>query len=234
MTWDWLIRARGLTAGYRGQAVLRDLTFTLPRGTYTALLGANGSGKSTLLKTLLGLLPPILGMIEYGTPTPPATGYVPQQDHLDPNYPLSALDVVLMGAHQRLGPFRSAAKEKELARECLRETDTVDLADKPFSRLSGGQQQRVLIARALAVKPEVLVLDEPTSGVDPSAVGTILELLNRIHRERQLTILLVTHDYGIVRQNADRVAWLHDGTLIEGDPATLMTPEHVTKMLNLA
>lgn len=235
MSQDWLIRLRGLTAGYRGQPVLRDIDFTLLHGSFTALLGANGSGKSTLLKTILGLLPPVIGEVEYRQSTSPVIGYVPQQEQLDGNYPLSAFDVVLMGAYARLrsGPAIPAS-EQSFARECLAATGVEALARQPFAQLSGGQKQRVLIARALACRPELLILDEPTSGVDAPATEAILELLTGIHRERQLTVLLVTHDFGIVRRHATRVAWLWHGRLTEGDPAELMRPEQVARMLELA
>jgi manganese/zinc/iron transport system ATP- binding protein len=232
---DWIIRLHGLAAGYRGQTVLRDVDFTLLRGSFTALLGANGSGKSTLLKTILGLVPSLAGQIEFRHIASPTIGYVPQHERLDGNYPLAALDVVMMGAHLRIAAgFAVPASERAAARECLRATGVEDLAGQRFARLSGGQKQRVLIARALMTRPDILVLDEPTSGVDASATAAILELLAGIHRERQLTILLVTHDLGIVRRHANRVAWLRHGRLTEGETAVLMTPEHIAEMLELA
>jgi ABC-type Mn2+/Zn2+ transport system ATPase subunit len=234
MSQDWCIRSVDLAAGYRGQAVLRGVNFTLAQGSFTALLGANGSGKSTLLKTILGLLSPVAGRVEFRQFASPVIGYVPQQEQLDANYPLSALDVVLMGAHPRLraGPAIPAA-ERAFAVECLQATGVDSLASQRFARLSGGQKQRVLIARALATQPDLLVLDEPTSGVDASATEAILELLAGIHRDRHLTILLVTHDFGIVRRHASRVAWLWHGRLTEGEPAELMSPAHVAHMLEL-
>ena len=235
MNQDWIIRLRGLAAGYRGQPVLRDVDFTLLRGSFTALLGANGSGKSTLLKTILGLLPPIRGQVEFRHIASPTIGYVPQKEQLDANYPLSALAVVLMSAHARIAAgFAVPAGERILARECLRATGVEDIAAQRFARLSGGQKQRVLIARAVMTKPDILILDEPTAGVDASATTAILELLTGIHQERHLTILLVTHDFGIVRRHANRVAWLRNGRLTEGDTAALMTPAHIAEMLDLA
>jgi len=235
LTPDWILRLRGVTAGYRGQAVLRGIDFTLNRGSFTALLGANGSGKSTLLKTILGLLPPVSGEVEFRGLSSPSMGYVPQQEQLDANYPLSALDIVLMGGHARIpAGFGVPAQERALAGECLSATGVEEIAGQRFARLSGGQKQRVLIARALMIRPDVLVLDEPTSGVDVSATAAILDMLATIHRERHLTILLVTHDFGIVRRHASRVAWLHNGRLTEGETAALMTPERITGMLDLA
>jgi ABC-type Mn2+/Zn2+ transport system ATPase subunit len=234
MSQDWTIRLRGVAVGYRERTVLSDLDFTLLQGSFTALLGANGSGKSSLLKTILGLLPALQGAVEFRHIASPVIGYVPQQEQLDANYPLSALDVVLMATHARLSTGLAVpVAERALAMECLQATGVGELADRRFAKLSGGQKQRVLIARALATRPDILVLDEPTSGVDASATGAILEMLGDIHRERHLTILLVTHDFGIVRRHATRVAWLRHGQLTEGVPAEFMSPEHVARMLEL-
>jgi ABC-type Mn2+/Zn2+ transport system ATPase subunit len=231
---DWLLRLRGVAAGYRGRAVLQDVDFTLQRGSFTALLGANGSGKSTLLKTILGLLPPIQGRVEFPPTSSPAIGYVPQQEQLDANYPITAFDVVLMGGYGRLtNGLAVPGHERLLAHECLESTGVADLSNRRFAQLSGGQRQRVLISRALITKPAILILDEPTAGIDVTATASFLELLAGIHRERRLTVLLVTHDFGIVRRHASRVAWLRSGRLTEGETASLMTTERIAEMLEL-
>jgi len=234
MSADGIIHLRSVTVGYRGAAVLAGVDFTLLRGSFTALLGANGSGKTTLLRTLVGLLPPMQGRVEFDAASTPVLGYVPQQEHLDPNYPLTAFDIVLMGAHVRMpAGFGVPASERRTALECLSATGVAEIAGRRFAQLSGGQKQRVLIARALMTRPDILILDEPTSGIDASATVSILELLGEFHRDRNLTILLVTHDFGIVRRHANQVAWLHHGRLTAGDTATLMTAEQVAEMLDL-
>lgn len=200
--------------GYDGKPVLAGLTFELPRGRFTAMVGENGSGKTTLLKTLAGILPPVGGRVELsGTNgAPPVLGYVPQRDSLDPLWPLSAFEVALMGTYGRLGAGRAAGEaEHRFARECLAQTGAADWERKAFSVLSGGQKQRVLIARALATQPEVLLLDEPTAGIDPETTQAVMAMLSRLHRERHLTILMVNHDLPLARKHATNVLRVGDG-----------------------
>lgn len=227
-----LITLDRLAIGYDGQAVLSDISLTVARGSFTAILGANGSGKSTLLKTLLGLQPPVAGQM---TITPPVTfGYVPQAIQFDPLYPLTGFDVALMGTFGRVGPARFPSRaEKNFVRECLDATAAGEFARRKFSQLSGGQKQRVLIARALAAKPDVLVLDEPTAGVDTAATHALLEFISQIHVERKLTILLVTHDLPLVRKHAQQVIWLHDGKILVGTTAELLAPERLAQILEM-
>ena len=200
--------------GYDAKPVLRGLTLDLPRGRFTAVVGENGSGKTTLLKTLAGILPPVGGRVEFSgaSGATPVLGYVPQRDGLDPLWPLSAFEVTLMGTYGRLGPGRGAgAAERQLARDCLAQTGAADLERKAFSILSGGQKQRVLIARALATQPDVLLLDEPTAGIDPETTQAVMEMLSRLHREQRLTILMVNHDLPLARRHATDVLRVADG-----------------------
>ena len=207
-------RLADAAVGYDGKPVLRGLTFELPRGRFTAMVGENGSGKTTLLKTLAGILPPVGGRVELSGPNGalPVLGYVPQRDTLDPLWPLSAFEVALMGTYGRLGAGKGAGEaERELARASLAQTGAADLERKAFSVLSGGQKQRVLIARALATQPEVLLLDEPTAGIDPETTQAVMAMLSRLHRERQLTILMVYHDLPLARKHATDVLRVADG-----------------------
>ena len=200
--------------GYDAKPVLRGLTLDLPRGRFTAVVGENGSGKTTLLKTLAGILPPVGGRVEFSgaSGATPVLGYVPQRDGLDPLWPLSAFEVALMGTYGRLGAGRGAgAAERQLARDCLAQTGAADLERKAFSILSGGQKQRVLIARALATQPDVLLLDEPTAGIDPETTQAVMEMLSRQHREQRLTILMVNHDLPLARRHATDVLRVADG-----------------------
>jgi ABC-type Mn2+/Zn2+ transport system ATPase subunit len=226
-----------LTVGYGGHAVLSDLSATIPGGSFTALLGTNGSGKSTLLKTLLGLLPPLAGRIGFdpdGSGRPPCFGYVPQQETFDPLYPLSAYDVALMGTYGRIAPGRPVpAAEKAFAHDCLRSTGAGEFSHQGFSRLSGGQRQRVLIARALAMRPDLLILDEPTSGIDTAATQAVMNVIAGIHCEQALTILWVTHDLRLVRHYARQAIWLHEGRAICGGVAELLTPDRLAEIMNV-
>ena len=225
-----------LAIGYDGRAVLSGISLAIARSSFTAILGANGSGKSTLLKTLLGLQPPVAGQIKItaSVNTPLIFGYVPQTSELDPLYPLTGFDVALMGTFGRVGPGRFPPRnEREFVRDCLRATAADGFAQQKFSLLSGGQKQRVLIARALATRPDVLVLDEPTAGVDAAATRALLEFISRIHAERKLTILLVTHDLPLVRRHAQQIIWLHQGRVRHGSVAELFTPERMAEIFEM-
>jgi ABC-type Mn2+/Zn2+ transport system ATPase subunit len=227
-----VITLEGLAIGYDGQAVLSGISLAVARGSFTAILGANGMGKSTLLKTLLGLQPAVSGQIKI---QPPATfGYVPQATQFDPLYPLTGFDVALMGVFGRVKPMQFPSRaEKDFVRDCLRATAADEFAKKKFSQLSGGQKQRVLIARALATQPDILVLDEPTAGVDVAATHSLLEFISQIHAERKLTVLLVTHDLPLVKKHAQQIIWLHDGQVLHGSVAELFTPKRMAEIFEM-
>jgi ABC-type Mn2+/Zn2+ transport system ATPase subunit len=226
------VRLDNLSIGYDNHAVLSNISLSIAHSSFTAILGANGSGKSTLLKTLLGLQPPLAGKIHFTTP--PIFGYVPQSVELDTLYPLTGFDVALMGVYGRIRPGGFLPRhEQDFVRECLRATAAGDFAGQRFNRLSGGQKQRVLIARALATKPNILVLDEPTAGVDAAATQALLEFISQIHEERKLTILLVTHDLALVRKHAGQIIWLHRGKVLCGTVAELLTPERMAEIFEI-
>lgn len=230
-----LITLENLGIGYGGRAVLSGISFPIVQGSFTALLGANGSGKSTLLKTMLGLLPPVSGLVAIAAGGPkPVFGYVPQSTHFDPLYPLTAFDVALMGTYGRVGAGRFVPAQEELfAAECLKATGADTFARHPFAELSGGQKQRVLIARALATRPNILVLDEPTSGVDHAATHAVMEFVSGIRRERDIAVLLVTHDFAVVRRHADHIVWLHEGHVLQGTPDELLNPTRMAEILEM-
>ncbi|MDB6035745.1 MAG: manganese transporter ATP-binding protein [Verrucomicrobiales bacterium] len=236
MTTETLITLQEVGVGYDRQAVLRGVNLQIRRGTFTGLLGANGTGKSTLLKTLVGIIPAVEGVIQLGNVEghPAVFGYVPQREALDPIFLLSSFEVVLMGACGRVGPGRRFSHgEKDLAHDCLRRTGADQLSRKRFSQLSGGQKQRVLIARALAARPDMLLLDEPTAGIDTAATQAIMELLRQLHREQKLTILMVNHDLPVVRRYVDEVIWLHEGKVLQGSVQELLSREKVEQILDL-
>ena len=225
-----------LAVGYGRRVVLPDVNLTLRRGSFTGLLGPNGSGKSTLLKTVLGIYPPLAGemLLHPIGGRQPVLGYVPQRESLDPIYLLSSLEVALMGACGRVGPGRWINRsERAWARECLRKTGSEDLAPKRFSELSGGQKQRVLMARALVTRPDVLMLDEPISGIDANASRAIMELLRDLHQAHEQTIVIVSHDLHTVRQYAQDVIWLHQGKVLHGPVKELLSREKIEEVLDL-
>jgi ABC-type Mn2+/Zn2+ transport system ATPase subunit len=232
---ELLITMDNLSIGYNGQPMLSGLTLSITRASFTAILGANGSGKSTLLKTLLGLLPPVAGRIDIVSAGTPLTfGYVPQSNQFDPVYLLTGFDVALMGVYGRIrvGHLISPV-ERDFTRECLQAVGAEDFFHKRFAELSGGQKQRVLIARALTTRPDILVLDEPTAGVDRETTTAVLEFISEICKEKKITVLLVTHDFSAVRRYAEKVIWLHEGKIFQGAAGELLTAERMAEIFEI-
>jgi zinc transport system ATP-binding protein len=196
-----VLACRDLAFAYDGRPVLQHVNLAIPAGDFVSVVGPNGSGKTTLLRLALGLLRPTAGEVTVFGEKPERSrhriGYVPQHTHLDPLFPVSALDVVLMGRlglGARLGPWRR--RDREAARAALAEVDLAEHADRHFAALSGGQKQRTLIARSLAGEPELLLLDEPTAGLDAHVEEGFFRLLETLNR--RLTIVMVSHDLGFV------------------------------------
>jgi len=185
---------------YNGEPVLSRVYFKIFPLDLVSLIGPNGGGKTTLFRLLLGLLRPGHGTIRIFGQSPERArtrvGYVPQYARFDPRFPISVRDVVAMGrlGNLRTGPYRNSDRQAALV--ALEEVGLAELDSRPFSDLSGGQRQRVLIARALASKPELLLLDEPTANVDRTAETKLYELLRKLNR--RLTILMASHDVGFV------------------------------------
>jgi ABC-type Mn2+/Zn2+ transport system ATPase subunit len=224
-----LLGLEDLSLGYEGTPVLQHLTLSVEEGEFLALLGPNGAGKTTLLRGLVGLIPVLGGRLAYGfdrAESPP--GYVPQRDTLDPIFPLSALEVVLMGTYARRGPLRFIRRrEHRLAADCLEQVGLAAIGEQPFWSLSGGQKQRVLIARALAAEPRLLLLDEPTAGVDPGAAASIMEVIARLNRDRGLTVILVTHQLRMLASLVHSVIWVDGGSAVKGSAEEMLTPERI-------
>jgi ABC-type Mn2+/Zn2+ transport system ATPase subunit len=209
--------------------VLEHLSFAVACGECLALVGPNGAGKSTLLRGLLGLIPVLAGQIAYGFDRSTAPlGDVPQREALDPIFPLTVFEVVLMGTYGRLALLQPVGRrQRQLAAHCLERVGLADLADQPFWALSGGQKQRVLLAHALAVEPTLLLLDEPTAGVDLGAASAIMDLLAQLHRAQGLTVMLVSHHLRLVRSLVHSVVWLEDGCASKGATEVMLAPERI-------
>src|SRR3954464_8827232 len=160
-----LIQFAGATLGYGRRAVLTNISFDIPEGDFLGLVGPNGAGKTTILRALLGSLTPLSGTVSRATTL--RFGYVPQRDQVDYNFPLKVLDVVMMGRYDRIGLGRRPTQDdRDRACAAPEHVGIINLAENPLGALSGGQKQRALIARALVGEPNVLVLDEPTNGMD--------------------------------------------------------------------
>lgn len=223
-----LIELRNASFGYGGVAVIRGVSLRVEAGAFLGIVGPNGSGKSTLFRGCLGLIPPLTGSVERHTS---AIGYVPQREQLDPIYPLRVDEVVHMGAYGRLRGWRGLRDEdRELAVRCLERVSMADRAQSAFASLSGGQRQRVLIARALMSRPALLLLDEPTSGVDRTAQGQILELLTTLNRHEHVAVLLVSHQIAMVRDAVDEVLWVDGGSVGRGDARTMLASENLDRL----
>jgi ABC-type Mn2+/Zn2+ transport system ATPase subunit len=230
-----LITIEGLAIGYNGKPVLSGISVSIDQGGFTAILGANGCGKSTLLKTILGLIPPIGGHLQIGSGNQPIVfGYVPQSTELDPLYPFTGFDVALMGTYGRVKPGKFVpVVERSFVHQCLEAAGAEGFEGKRFAELSGGQKQRILIARALATRPDMLVLDEPTAGVDAVATHAVLEFISNIHEEKNITILLVTHDLPIVRKHAQQVIWIHNEKVLHGNVGEMLKPERLSEIFEM-
>ncbi|MHC4845085.1 MAG: metal ABC transporter ATP-binding protein [Planctomycetota bacterium] len=218
-----------MSCGYGRRLVLSKVSLSISRGEVVALVGPNGAGKTTLLRVLLGLLRPRDGRIETDRSKPPRAGYVPQVDVSEVLFPVTSLEVVVMGLTPSLGLLaRPGRHAKERAREALDRLDVQDLAGRPFRELSGGQRQRVLLARGLVADPELLVLDEPVRGLDfASSAALVTEILD-LAREHDMGVVVATHSLDLVANHADQVALFKDGEVTAGPADEIMTSEVLT------
>jgi zinc/manganese transport system ATP-binding protein len=219
-----------VTCGYHGKPVFRDVTLTLHAGQLAGLVGPTGSGKTTLLKALLGLVRPRQGEVGvFGVPVTRATrariGYVPQLETLDWQFPVTAEQVVLMGAYRGMSwlPWCRAA-ERHAAQQLMEQLGIAECAGQHIRELSGGQQQRVFLARALLGKPQLLILDEPTVGVDLKTQHDILHLLGNLSAQG-ITILLTTHDLNAVAAHLPWLICFNRGVIAQGPPDLVFTPD---------
>lgn len=205
---------RGAAFGYGGRPLLRNVDLEIHAGELLGIVGPNGGGKTTLIRGILGLIPPLQGSVERSSQR---LGYVPQRESLDPIFPLAVYEVVEMGAYGRLSGMRCLSRdERQLARTQLERVGLAERAKDAFASLSGGQRQRVLIARALMSAPNLLVLDEPTSGVDHEAELRILELLRELAAKENLAVLLVSHHLELLREEVREVLLVADGRVLRG------------------
>jgi ABC-type Mn2+/Zn2+ transport system ATPase subunit len=227
-----LVSFRQAALGYARRVVLRDLTFDIVEGDFLGLVGPNGAGKTTILRTFLGSLEPLGGTVTIAPGL--RYGYVPQRDQVDSLFPLRVDDVVLMGRYDRIGlGRRPTADDRSRALDALDQVGIRHLADHPLNDLSGGQKQRTLIARALVGDPNVLVLDEPTTGMDLVATTQILGLVRDLHERTRLTVVMVSHALNEVANYVARIALVHKGGFHIGTTAEVMTEQALTAMYGI-
>jgi zinc transport system ATP-binding protein len=223
-----VLSADSVSFAYGAEPVLEQVGLELAPGEFTALVGPNGAGKSTLLRVVLGLLAPHAGRVElFGVPPRRLRdrwrlGYVPQRPRLAPDLPATVEEVVAAGRLAKQGWWRrSRPADRAAVMHALESVALAELHHARVAELSGGQQQRVLIAKALASEPELLILDEPTAGVDAQAQRLFRDSLVHLLREHGAAVLLVSHELGAVADDLDRVIVLRRHVLFDGKPSDL-------------
>ncbi|MBN2466028.1 metal ABC transporter ATP-binding protein [candidate division WOR-3 bacterium] len=227
------VRFDHVTVAYQQSIAIEDVSFELSPGEFLGIIGPNGSGKTTLLRAVLGLVRPVSGNVVVlgaaGRELPNVRrhiGYVPQRRALDPQFPISVRDAVAMGLYPTLGAFRRpTAGEQARVEQALAAVGLSESTGHVAGHLSGGQQQRLLIARALVQEPQILLLDEPTSAVDVATRSAIVELVRRLHAERRLTTLYVTHDVNEVLPCVDKVLYINRTVRAFGSCAQVLSRE---------
>ncbi len=190
-----LINVKNLYLGYDNKEVIKNLSFEINEGDFICVVGQNGAGKSTLIKGILGLIKPMKGKIIYNNLNKILIGYMPQETKVDKNFPASVYEIVLSGTLNKMGlrPFYNK-EEKSRALAALKALKIENLKDKNFSELSGGQRQKVLLARSLAATSKLIILDEPSNNLDYNSKKELYEELIRLNKEKELTIIMITHD----------------------------------------
>ncbi len=200
-----------------GRRILDDVSFFIPKGEFLCLCGPNGAGKSTLLKTILGLLKPTTGTVKLSG----RVGYVPQRKTFDRDFPATALELIVANLRGNW-PVRVTREERGRALSVLELVGGVKLVDKNLSDLSGGETQRVFLARALVTDPVLIILDEPTAGVDAQGRSEFMTLLQEISRSEELAAILVTHNLAAVSRTAERIIYLDGRIMAWGLPGEIL------------
>ncbi len=222
-----VVQIKDMSFKYGNETVLRDINLQIKQGDFFGLIGPNGSGKSTLLKTILGLLPIQKGEVFlFGKPLHQfrdwdKIGYVSQKANaFNTGFPATVFEVVSMGLFGKKGLFRRLNKQdKQKVREAIKIVGLSDYEKRNIGKLSGGQQQRTFIARALVSDPKLLILDEPTVGIDADSTKQFYQLLSKLNREMGITIVLVSHDIAVITKQVNKIACLNKGLHFHGSPA---------------
>ncbi|WP_324171733.1 metal ABC transporter ATP-binding protein [Sulfurimonas sp.] len=232
---------KNLTFKIKGQEILSNISLEIYSAEYIAIIGPNGGGKTTLIRILLGLDAPTSGEVrifgkkikkfkEWGK-----IGYVPQRaTHVDASFPATVQDVVKMGRISQKGFFKSFNKEDELiVLDAMQKMDVSELKDKMIGTLSGGQRQRVMIARALASRPEILILDEPNTGVDVPSQKRFYALLQELNTNEKITILFITHDIGVIADDIARLFTINQKATICNNPKEALSCEEMSELYGI-
>ena len=232
------LRLEGVSASYGGRPVLTGVDVTIPAGVLSAVVGPNGAGKSTLVKAALGLVPSVRGRVRWlGEPLRRVrrrVAYVPQQDSVAKDFPITAVQVVEMGRYPHRGWLRRLTREDdEVVAGAMEQVGVADLADRPIDELSGGQRQRVFLARALAQRADLIVLDEPFTAVDSRTEAMLLEILTGLCRGGA-SVIAVHHDLRDVLEHFDHAVLMAGTVVAAGAPDEVLTTEHLERAYGMA
>ena len=230
------LRVENMSVKIGSDRILKDVNLHVPCGEMVALIGPNGAGKSTFLKAILGQRE-YEGVIAFSEPgqrsKKPRIGYVPQSPAFDPSDPVSVADLFACCMSRRPAFLGLGKSMRETVLECLERVHGEDLIDKRIGTLSGGELQRVLLALALEPMPNILILDEPLSGVDVEGMVTLMDMVDEIRREYDLSILMTTHDFSMLDRYADQVVLIDHGIKIQGSPETVLASEEFRQAFHL-
>jgi len=225
-----ILDVQHLTVRYNGNVALDDINFHLHESERVAVVGPNGAGKSTLFKVVSGVLPPTSGEVNIFGSRPlghVCIAYIPQRSLVDWNFPVTVADVVMMGRSAKLGPLNwPHKKDWEYVHHSLEMVELSDLASRQIGQLSGGQQQRMFIARALAQEAELMLMDEPLTGLDTPSQEGLLKLLD-ILRNQNVTVMVATHDLDQAARYFDRIMLLNHRMIAFGNPDQVLQTDHL-------
>ncbi len=224
------VTLKNVSVAYKGSLALDNISFRLQQGEQVAVVGPNGAGKSTLFNVMVGKIKPTRGEVAVYGSGPNGhvcIGYVPQRNAIDWRFPVTVRDVVMMGRVAKIGFFRWARRrDHEIVEQAMADVQIADLAARQIGELSGGQQQRVFLARALAQEAELMLLDEPFTGLDLPSQQILLDILQTLH-QRKMTILVATHDLNQAGELFQRVLLLNRRLVADGPPAAVLTADRL-------
>ena len=231
-----IFEVKNLNFSASGQKILSNISLDILQGEYIAIIGPNGGGKTTLIRMLLGLDKATSGEIKiYGKKLKSfkrwdKIGFVPQRaSHVDSNFPATVKDIVNMGRTSKLKRFSTMSQyDEDLVKDAMIKMDVLNLEDKMIGTLSGGQRQRVMIARALASSPEILILDEPNTGVDVASQNRFYDLLRSLNKDENITIVFITHDIGVIADDIARLFTINQKATICNNPKQTLTCEDMS------
>jgi zinc transport system ATP-binding protein len=229
-----ILKASHICVAYEGKKVVENVSFEVERGDYLCIVGENGTGKSSLVKAMLGLVPTCCGKAEFNLKNGrKRIGYLPQQNVMQNNFPASVKETVLSGCLSGMKfPKIYGKKERDTAEEYMKYLDIYELGKKSVGELSGGQRQRVFLARALCAADEILVLDEPVSGLDINAAKDLYNCLEKINKEKNITIIMISHDMQSALRYATKILHLDKTLLFYGSKEDYLLSPYSKRLLS--